>query len=211
MRANIDLNRCDVERHASGVFDVQFQTSHGFVQSTRDDLKAGEEFPTTPLGRTEHRPTKSPSSVSLRLRLVRKREGSLLSCFEQLVGKSGIGNGAGELQGADQRSKNRLRYLDIWIGEHRFDVGNHSTELSGERAPRRLRMSSDFRPERRRWTAPLGMFTMARSQVSPNEGLDPTLFGGLDNPCKAFLHARFDDFLNQRLLRGEVAVEATVC
>ena len=51
---------------------------------------------------------------------------------------------------------------------------------------------------------------MARSQVKANEALDPTLPGGLDNPCKAFLHARFDDFLNKRLLRGEVAVEASV-
>ena len=124
------------------------------------------------------------------------------------------GNGASELQGfarpAWQISLALSRYLD-W-GAQGFDVGNHSTELSGERAPRRLRMSSDFRPERRRWTAPLGMFTMAQSQVSPNEGLDPTLLGGLDDPCKASPNApRFDDLLNQRLLRGEVAVEATVC
>jgi hypothetical protein len=40
MRANIDLNRCDVEQHGISVFDVQSQTSQGFVSSTRDDLKA---------------------------------------------------------------------------------------------------------------------------------------------------------------------------
>src|SRR5262245_9931514 len=85
-------------------------------------------------------------------RLVRKKKGGLLSGFEQLVGKSGIGNRAGELQAANQRRKNRLRYFDVRIREHRFDVGNQAPKLSGERAPRRLRMSSDFRPERRRWT-----------------------------------------------------------
>ena len=72
---------------------MQFQTSQGFVQSTRDDLKAGEEFkaqaPVTTLGGTST-PEKLPSFVSLRLRLVRKRQGSLLSGFEQLVGKRGI-------------------------------------------------------------------------------------------------------------------------
>jgi hypothetical protein len=121
-----------------------------------------------------------------------------------------MGHRAGKLERANQRGEDRLRYLSVRIGKQRCDEGNDATELSGERVPRRLRMSPDFRPERRCRTALLGMFTMARPEVKANEALDPALLGGLDNPCKGLLHPRLDDFLNKRLLRGEVAVEAAV-
>jgi Arc/MetJ family transcription regulator len=51
---------------------------------------------------------------------------------------------------------------------------------------------------------------MARTKIRADESLDATVLRSFGNSCKAFVHARFDDFLDECLLRDEVAVEAAM-